>query len=85
MTRWSTDKRNPTVNANGALYGCDREQHRLPAGAGARERDRDHREDAGARSQDPTTYDDPMLAPSPNWGDEKIWNSQSIVAQPDVR
>ena len=81
----STDKRNPTVNANGLIFGSPEEstdfapildpaqnatsQVKLPV------RDPDT----------PSTADDPVLMPSPYWGNEAIWNSQANVAQSDVR
>ena len=30
----------------------------------------------------PTTHDDPVIAPSPYWGDERIWNSRAIAHNP---
>jgi hypothetical protein len=78
----STDKRKPTVNAGGKLYGSpelstddvpvlDPRTHtattmRMPV--------RD--------PKTPTTKDDPIQAPSPYWGDEKIWDSQASVHNP---
>ena len=78
----STDKRNPTVNANGLIYGSPEEstdfapildpaqnatsQVKLPV------RDPDT----------PSTKDDPILMPSPYWGNEAIWNSQANVHNP---
>ena len=77
----STDRRNPTVNANGPLYGAlelsadyvpvlDPESH--------------------TASRIPLTVRDPntpptssaMLAPSPYWGEEVIWNSRNNVHNP---
>ena len=78
----STDKRNPTVNANGLIYGSPEEstdfapildpaqnatsQVKLPV------RDPDT----------PSTKDDPILMPSPYWGNEPIWNSQANAHNP---
>jgi hypothetical protein len=78
----STDKRNPTVNANGLIYGSPEEstdfapildpaqnatsQVKLPV------RDPDT----------PSTADDPILMPSPYWGNEAIWNSQANAHNP---
>ena len=78
----STDKRNPTVNANGLIYGSPEEstdfapildpaqnatsQVKLPV------RDPDT----------PSTQDDPILMPSPYWGNEAIWNSQANAHNP---
>ena len=78
----STDRRNPTVNANGPIYGAlelsadyvpvlDPMSHSV--------------------SQVPMTARDPstrpasspvMLEPSPYWGDEVIWTSKNNVHNP---
>ncbi len=78
----STDRRNPTVNANGPIYGA------LEASA-------DYTPvldpTSHTASQIPLTVRDPstqpasgpsMLAPSPYWGDEPIWTSKSNVHNP---
>jgi hypothetical protein len=77
----STDRRNPTLNANGLIYGAlelsadylpvlDPVRHtatRIPLTV-----------------RDPTTPPTPpaMLAPSPYWGDEVIWTSKNNVHNP---
>ncbi len=75
----SADKRNPTVNANGPVYGAaensvdyvpvvDPTTHvasRVPLQV------RD--------SLTPTTASTPPLMPSPYWGEEVIWGSQSVA------
>jgi hypothetical protein len=77
----ATDKRNPTVNANGLLYGAPEEstdfvpildpvrhtvsQLKMPV--------RD--------PQTPSSKENAM-APSPYWGDEVIWDSQTSVHNP---
>ena len=48
----STDKRKPTVNAYGKIYGVDRGQHRLFPRARPQGARGDRGENAGARSQD---------------------------------
>ena len=78
----STDQRNPTVNANGPLYGStENSTDNLPVLNPAKNtvtqvkipvRD----------PKTPSTKDDPMLAPSPYWGDEPIWDSQAVVHNP---
>ena len=77
----STDKRNPTVNANGPIYGAleasaDYVPVLDPASNSIREvvvpvRDPDTPLAAGA-----------PLASSPYWGDEAIWDSRSNVHNP---
>src|SRR5690606_16234042 len=77
----STDRRNPTVNADGPLYGA------LEASA-------DYTPVLDpmthTASQIPLTQRDPatpiaageVMAPSPYWGDEAIWTSRSNVHNP---
>jgi hypothetical protein len=75
----STDKRNPTVNANGPIYGALEESgdyltvvdpmHTSTSMIKLKVRD----------PQTPSSADTPPLAASPFWGDEKIWNSQTTV------
>ena len=78
----STDRRDPTVNANGALYGA------LEASA-----DYIPVLDPGTHTATrvPMTLRDPatpraaaeqVAAPSPYWGDEAIWTSRSNVHNP---
>ena len=75
----ASDKRNPTVNANGPVYGALEESgDYLPVVDPTR----------NAASQvklivrdpnTPTSASTPPAAPSPYWGDEVIWNSQTSV------
>jgi hypothetical protein len=77
-----TDRRNPTVNADGKLYGAPElstdnfpvldPQHNLATTFKAPVRDADT----------PTTHDDPVLSPSPYWGDERIWDSRASAHNP---
>ena len=78
----STDKRNPTINAYGPLYGAPElstdnlpvldpvkntvTQVKIPV--------RD--------PKTPSTKDDPMVAPSPYWGADPQWDSQANVHNP---
>jgi hypothetical protein len=76
----STDKRNPTVNANGLIYGSPEESRDyLPV------LDPVH----NTTSQVKTPYRDPNtpgqqkpLQPSAIWGDEAIWDSHTTVHNP---
>ena len=78
----STDRRKPTVNANGAVYGAlEASADYLPV-LNPVEHD---------TSRVPLTVRDPatepasgpdMLQPSPYWGDEPIWNSKANVHNP---
>jgi hypothetical protein len=75
----ASDKRNPTVNANGPIYGALEESgDYLPVVDPAR----------NASSQvkltwrdpnTPSSVDTPPAGPSPYWGDEAIWNSHTTV------
>jgi hypothetical protein len=78
----STDRRNPTVNANGPLFGStENSTDNLPQLNPAQNtvtqvkipvRD----------PKTPSTKDDPMLAPSPYNGPNPIWDSQAVVHNP---
>ena len=78
----STDRRNPTVNANGPVYGAlEASADYLPV--------LDPRRHVASRV--PLTLRDPntrpaaaqsMLQPSPYWGDEVIWTSRANVHNP---
>jgi hypothetical protein len=78
----STDRRNPTVNANGKLYGAlEASADYLPVLDPV----------AHDSSRVPLTVRDPatapasapqMLAPSPYWGSEPIWTSRANVHNP---
>ena len=77
----STDRRNPTVNANGLLYGAlEASADYTPVLDPVRH----------VASRIPLTVRDPatqptspqMPAPSPYWGDEAIWTSRNNVHNP---
>jgi hypothetical protein len=77
-----TDRRNPSVNANGLLYGAPElstdnfpildPQHNTATTFSALVRDADT----------PTTHDDPVIQPSPYWGEERIWDSRAVAHNP---
>jgi hypothetical protein len=77
----STDRRNPTVNANGPLYGAlEASADYLPV----------LDPETHTASQVPLTLRDPatpvaagqVAAPSPYWGEEAIWTSRANVHNP---
>jgi hypothetical protein len=77
----STDRRDPTINANGLIYGAlELSADYLPVLDPVR----------NTVSKVPLTVRDPatpptsaeMLAPSPYWGDEVIWASRNNVHNP---
>jgi hypothetical protein len=74
----ASDKRNPTVNANGPLYGATENSTDLipildPVKHTATTLKLPVRD-----PKTPSPVNNPMFAPSPYWGDEKLWNSQTI-------
>ncbi len=78
----ATDKRNPTLNANGAIYGAaelsvDYLPVLDPVGAAASQVRVPVRD-----PKTPSSADDKVGAPSPYWGDEAIWHSQANVHNP---
>jgi streptogramin lyase len=77
-----TDRRNPTVNGNGLLYGApELSTDDFPVLDPLRNVASTFK--ASVRDADtPTTHDDPVLAPSPYWGDERIWDSRAIAHNP---
>src|SRR6267142_2457451 len=77
----STDKRNPTINAYGKLYGATEESTDLlpvldPVKNVATEMEHPVRD-----PETPSSKDSPM-APSPYWGAERIWNSHTTTHNP---
>jgi hypothetical protein len=77
----STDKRNPRLNANGLIYGATEESTDLfpvldPVHHKATQVKMLVRDPAT-----PSSKDNPML-PSPFWGDERIWDSQTSMHNP---
>ena len=77
----STDKRDPTVNANGLIYGSPEESSDFvpildPIHNTARQLKMPVRDPAT-----PSSAEDPM-APSPYWGEEAIWDSHTTIHNP---
>ena len=77
----STDKRNPTVNANGLIYGSPEESSDFvpildPA--------RNSADQIKMPVRDPNTPSskDNLRGPSPYWGDVPIWDSQTSIHNP---
>jgi hypothetical protein len=77
-----TDRRDPTVNAYGPLYGApELSTDEMPI------LDPVANEatvfNVPVRDEDtPTTNEAPVAAPSPYWGDERIWDSKSNIHNP---
>lgn len=77
-----TDRRDPTVNSYGPLYGAPElstdEMPILDPVANAASVYK-----MPVRDEDtPTTNEAPVIAPSPYWGDERIWDSKANVHNP---
>ena len=77
----STDRRNPTVNANGPLYGALGIQRRLLPVLDPDAHTRQPHAADGARPAH-AAHVAADAAPSPYWGSEAIWTSKNNVAQP---
>src|SRR2546425_9274086 len=78
----ATDKRNPTLNANGLIYGAaelsvDYQPVLNPMSATASQVKVPVRD-----PKTPSSADDKVTAPSPYGGDEPIWHSQANVHNP---
>jgi hypothetical protein len=72
-----TDKRNPTVNANGPIYGAlEASADYMPVVDPSRNSARKI-ELLVRDPKTPSEAETPPAQPSPYWGDEAIWNSQS--------
>jgi hypothetical protein len=77
-----TDRRNPSVNAHGRLYGAP-ELSTDDFPILDPERNSASTFKAPVRDADtPTTHDDPVIQPSPYWGDERIWDSRAVAHNP---
>jgi hypothetical protein len=77
----ATDRRNPTVNANGPLYGSPEESSNFVP---ILDPVRNTKSEVKVPVRDPATpssKNNPMR-PSPYWGEEAIWDSQTSVHNP---
>ncbi|MES1255573.1 MAG: carboxypeptidase-like regulatory domain-containing protein, partial [Acidobacteriota bacterium] len=75
----ATDKRNPTVNAHGPIYGATEESaDYLPVVDPARNAASQVRLTV-RDAKTPSAADTPPRQPSPYWGDEVIWISQTTA------
>ncbi len=78
----STDKRNPTVNANGKLYGSPEESTDFVPILDPVTSTKDQVKAPVRDPKTPTTQTNDLYAPSPYWGDERIWDSQTNIHNP---
>jgi hypothetical protein len=77
----ATDKRNPTVNANGLLYGAPEESTDLAPTLDPVRHMASQVKMPVRDPQTPSSKQNPML-PSPYWGEEIIWDSQTSMHNP---
>lgn len=77
-----TDRRNPTVNAYGPLYGApELSTDEMPILDPVKNSAAVFR--LPVRDEDtPTSNDDPVVASSPYWGEERIWDSKANIHNP---
>ena len=80
----STDRRNPTVNGYGPLYGApELSTDDLPILDPVTNTDTSFK--ASVRDEDtPTTAETPPMAESPYWGDQVIWDSRANAHNPMI-
>ena len=77
----STDKRNPTVNAYGKLYGATEESTDLLPVLDPKTHTATELEHPVRDPETPSSKEHPM-APSPYWGREPIWDSHTTTHNP---
>ncbi|HET7884724.1 MAG TPA: carboxypeptidase-like regulatory domain-containing protein [Bradyrhizobium sp.] len=77
----STDKRNPTVNANGKIYGSPEESSDDIPVLDPVKNTTSFIHEPYVDPQTPSAKDDPM-APSPFWGEEAIWDGHTSIHNP---
>jgi hypothetical protein len=77
----STDKRNPTVNANGLIYGATEESTDLFPVLDPVNHKTTQVKMLVRDPNTPSSKQNPM-APSPYWGEEPIWDSQTSMHNP---
>jgi hypothetical protein len=75
----ASDKRNPTVNPNGPVYGALEESADYFSVVDPKTHSASQIKLAPRDPDTPTSGDQPPAATSPYWGDETIWNSQTTV------
>jgi hypothetical protein len=80
----STDRRNPTVNANGFIFGTPEwSTDRVPVLDPVSNKTWDIKVPV-RDPKTPSSKDDPMYAGSAYWGDERIWDSQTSPHNPMI-
>ena len=78
----STDRRDPTVNAYGKLYGApENSTDQIPILDPVNSQ-ATHITVPVKDPNIPTTFDDPIFQPSPYWGNQRIWDSHTVTHNP---
>jgi hypothetical protein len=75
----ASDKRNPTVNANGPVYGALEESADYLSVVDPKTHTASMIKLTVREPDTPSSVNTPPAGPSPYWGDEAIWNSQTTV------
>jgi hypothetical protein len=75
----ASDKNNPTVNANGPIYGALEESGDYLTVLDPKTNSISQVKMRVRDPQTPSSFATKPAAPSPYWGDEAIWNSQTTV------
>jgi hypothetical protein len=75
----ASDKNNPTVNANGPIYGALEESGDYLTVLDPKTNSTSQIKLRVRDPQTPSSFATKPAAPSPYWGDEAIWNSQTTV------
>ena len=75
----ASDKRNPTVNANGPIYGALEESADYLSVIDPKTHTASMIKLTVREPDTPSSVSTPPAGPSPYWGDEAIWNSQTTV------
>jgi len=75
----ASDKRNPTVNPNGPIYGALEESGDYLTVLDPMRTATSKIKLSVRDPQTPTSFNTKPMGPSPYWGDEAIWNSQTTV------
>jgi hypothetical protein len=75
----ASDKRNPTVNANGPIYGALEESADYLSVVDPKTHTASMIKLTVREPDTPSSVSTPPAGPSPYWGNEAIWNSQTTV------
>ncbi len=78
----STDKRNPTVNAHGLIYGAPEVSSDDVPWLDPVDNKSGFIKSEFRDPKTPTSKTATILAPSPYWGNEPIWDSHTIIHNP---